>query len=674
MSKSSATFSKSVYELMSSMRFAISLLTVLAIASIIGTVLKQNEPYQNYIIQFGQYWFTVFEWLGLYDVYRTAWFVTILAFLVASTSTCIYRNMPSMLREMRSYREQASENSLRHFQHHAEFTTSTASIEALSGYLTEQGYRYKQRALDNGTGTLLAAKVGSVNRLGYIFTHSAIVIICLGALLDSNIPLKMEQTFGLKRIETRDIPESQVPAVSRLAPNSLSFRGNVTIPEGSSADVVFLNIGDGYMVQDLPFTIALKKFHIEHYSTGQPKMFASDIAILDKATGKHILEHTLTVNHPLIYDGIAIFQASFGDGGTKLKMNGWNLFSASSKPFDVNGVVNSNTKITADNQQYTLEFTDFRPFNIENTGQLPSAEQRNKDARSVMVGNAVGDKSNLHNVGPSFQYKVRDAQGQAHEYNNYMLPLLIDKRWYMLSGVRNNPGDPLHYIRFPLDQDRRLEGFMRLRGMMLDPSTHAEIARRFAASAIQGGNVPADVRTKLADSTSKVLDLFGKGGYQALSDFIEKHIPAAERDRAAQTYLKILELSSFEAYIMAEQQAGAPAPKADEETGWFIRDSLNSISDIFFYGAPVYLQLAEYDQVNASGLQLTRSPGENIVFGGSGLLVLGIFAMFFIRERRLWLLVKPGQVLFAMSSNRKTLDFEKEFERHKQRISEIVKD
>lgn len=36
-------------ELLSSMRFAITLLTVIAIASIIGTVLKQNEPYPNYV-------------------------------------------------------------------------------------------------------------------------------------------------------------------------------------------------------------------------------------------------------------------------------------------------------------------------------------------------------------------------------------------------------------------------------------------------------------------------------------------------------------------------------------------------------------------------------------------------------------------------------------------------
>lgn len=60
------------------MRFAVSLLTVLGIASIIGTVLKQNEPYTNYIVQFGQFWFEVFEVLGLYDVYHSVWFLLIL--------------------------------------------------------------------------------------------------------------------------------------------------------------------------------------------------------------------------------------------------------------------------------------------------------------------------------------------------------------------------------------------------------------------------------------------------------------------------------------------------------------------------------------------------------------------------------------------------------------------
>jgi len=52
------TITKQFFDLLSSMRFAVSLLTVLGVASVIGTVLKQNEPYENYIIKFGQFWFT----------------------------------------------------------------------------------------------------------------------------------------------------------------------------------------------------------------------------------------------------------------------------------------------------------------------------------------------------------------------------------------------------------------------------------------------------------------------------------------------------------------------------------------------------------------------------------------------------------------------------------------
>src|SRR5690606_17695892 len=103
------------------MRFAVSLLTVLGIASIIGTVLKQNEPYTNYIVQFGQFWFEVFEVLGLYDVYHSVWFLLILVFLVASTSLCVYRNSPTMLKEMRVWREHATEKSLRAFSHQHEY-------------------------------------------------------------------------------------------------------------------------------------------------------------------------------------------------------------------------------------------------------------------------------------------------------------------------------------------------------------------------------------------------------------------------------------------------------------------------------------------------------------------------------------------------------------------------
>ena len=94
------------------------------------------------------------------------------------------------------------------------------------------------------------------------------------------------------------------------------------------------------------------------------------------------------------------------------------------------------------------------------------------------------------------------------------------------------------------------------------------------------------------------------------------------------------------------------------------------------YGAPVYLQLDDFTEVKASVLQLTRSPGKNVVYFGCVLLVLGVFAMFYIRERRVWIWVRdvPGnpeagaEALMAMSTQRKTLDFEKEFEALKAKL------
>jgi cytochrome c biogenesis protein len=217
---------------------------------------------------------------------------------------------------------------------------------------------------------------------------------------------------------------------------------------------------------------------------------------------------------------------------------------------------------------------------------------------------------------------------------------------------------------------------MNLRAVLFDKGAYPEIARRFAARALPGQGVDATLRARFLDSTEKVLQLFGSGGYDGLARFIEKSVPAADQDKAAQTYLKVLENAAYEAYQISRERAKLPAVQPDDNALRFVRDSLNAVSDSFFYGAPVYFQLAGYAQVQASGFQLTRSPGRNIVYLGSALLVLGVFVMFYVRERRLWLLVKSGrgEVLLAMSSNRKTLDFEREFDQHKQHLTELLKD
>ena len=675
---------RAIYDLLSSMRFAVSLLTILAIASVVGTVLKQAEPYANYISQFGPFWFPVFEALGLYDVYHAAWFLAILGFLVLSTSLCIFRNGPAMLREMRNFREQATERSLQHIHHRAEydFTAAPATvIERVTQYLHSQGFRFRTVARGESVAdTLIAAKAGSYHRAGYLLAHSGIVMICIGGLLDGNIPLKLLQLSGQKVVETRDIPQSKVPPESRLSPSNLSFRGNVNIPEGSSASVIFMNMADGYFVQDLPFTIALDKFHIEHYSTGQPKDFASDIVVIDRETGERF-ERTVRVNYPFIHKGVAIYQASFTDGGTRMQLKGWPLLSPRAVPFDVAGAVNKTTSIKSGDSEIRLELSDFRAFNIEDLAANDdgSRVETASVSKKVMgqLGSAAADQSkkDLRNVGPSFQYRLRDAQGQAREFSNYMLPLLLDGAWYLLTGVRATPNESFRYMRLPLDADGSVDSHMRLRALLLDERVWPEIARRFARNAVAGSAVSAQLRGRLTESAERVLQLFAVRGLDSVVQFLEKAIPAADREKAADAYIKVLEGVALEALQLSRERAKLPPAPFDEQTLRLVRDSLISISDSYFYGAPVYLQLLQYEEVKASGLQLTRSPGKNIVYGGSLLLVLGVFAMLYIRERRLWVLVKPaqGRVLLAMATNRQTLENEREFERHQAALADAVK-
>ncbi|WP_273429674.1 cytochrome c biogenesis protein ResB [Chitinibacter tainanensis] len=660
-------FRRALFDLLSSMRFAISLLTILAIASIIGTVLKQNEPYVNYRVEFGEFWFSIFQPLGLFDVYHASWFLVILTFLVVSTSLCIWRHWPGVVRDFKGYREKASLNSLRLISHHTE-QAKRLETSAIESYLQREGYRYKIR--HEGDTTLLAAKKGSWQKLGYLFAHLAIVVICIGGLMDGNLPLKLLETFGLKAPEVRDIPQSQIPAISRLESNNLSFRGNVTLSEGSSASVVFLNAGNGYFVQELPFALKLKKFHIEHYSTGMPKLFASDIDVLDLQSGKVIQSGTVKVNHPLIVDGVAIYQASFGDGGSGLEFMQWDLASGKTSPLNTRS--QTNQALTLAGRQYQLEVGDLRPFNIEDLGKpaegSTSAVAVDKLQERLASAQAVTSSKNLRNLGPMVQFKLRDDTGQAVEYQNYMAPFFENGASYFMTGIRREVSAPFSFVRIPLDSDNQIASFIRLRQTLLDPSLHAEIARRTAAKAQAGGGVSAQSQAQFAEVTQTVLSQFAQGGLPAIDRFLAEKVPDDKRQAVAQTYLKVLQGAVIDAMDVATGRAGLPQLPMNEANYRFLMDSLVATSQLFDYGSPIVLQLNGFNEVKASGFQLTRSPGKNVVYLGSLLLILGVFCMFYIRDNRLWVHLSEQGTLLAMSSNRKTPDLDREFARHQQQL------
>jgi cytochrome c biogenesis protein len=668
-------------ELVSSMRFAISLLSIVAIASVIGTVLKQSEPMSNYVNQFGPFWFEIFARLGLYSVYSSPWFLLILGTLILSTGLCVVRNGPKMMRDMRSWRESVREESLRNFHHKAEWDAPIGRV-ALAGQTAERlrhaGYAVK--LVEKDGGTLVAAKKGAGNKFGYIFAHSAIIVILLGGMLDSEIPIKFQQWFLGKTPFGGSGVIADIPAQHRLSISNPTFRGNTLIAEGQTTNTALLPQASGVLVQELPFSIQLKKFHIDFYSTGMPKLFASDVVVHDPETGKNF-PATIKVNHPLIYKGVAVYQSSFEDGGSKLTLTGFPMNGTADKAFGINGTVGSATELKQGSETWSVEWSGFRPFNVENVAASQDARAVAKNTSfneqlTATLGKASGsaakvaDAKDLKNVGPSVQYKLRDKTGQAREFMNYMQPVTLEGAQVYLAGVRASPSENFSFLRIPADDGYSVRTWMRLRAALADPALRAEAAKRYAARALgPEQSARGGLTRQLEESAGRTLAIFsgegGRGGFIGVSKFLEK-IPQAEQEKAAGIFMKMLNGALWELWQAAQAKAGEPPVEPTEAHGRFLQLATNALSDSVFYGAPVYLQLDEFVEVKASVLQLTRSPGKSIVYFGCVLLVAGIFAMFYIRERRVWVWVREtgegAHALMAMSTQRKTLDFEREFD------------
>lgn len=640
-------------EFLGSMNLAITLLVAVAIASVVGTVLKQNEPYQNYIVKFGPFWFEVFKNLGLYDVYSAGWFLVILAFLVISTSVCIYRNAPQMLRDMRNFRLNVREQSLRAFHASRSWTVPlpVAELERRVSVLAQtRGYRLRRK--DHGDHIVLAGMRGAANRLGYLLTHAAIVIICVGGLVDGNLPLKLKEMSGGIKIETRDIPASQVPRESWLPVQNPSFRGSVTVPEGSSANIAFLQLRDGYLVQPLPFTIELKDFRIEHYESGQPKSFESDLIIREK--GKADVSKTIAVNHPLIHNGYAIYQASFSDGGTKLALRAWSLGKPALDRQDVDSAVFEKLQVDTPQGTMTLELDDFRLFNIN-----PAEE---------------GSGKRFRNFGPNFTFKLRSAAGEAREYENYMAPIEFQGRSFFLSGVRNAVSEPFFYLHLPADPKGTPERFMRFNALLHDRARVAQIALETTRQTF--GDVKLEKPSliqEVATTMERLVELFGSGGFDAVAGQVERTVPEDKRRDVLDAYVKVLRniLTALYYDVLKTEGTDVDAGISDADAA-FYDDAVNALAVLPKYGAPFYLELKSFQHVQASGLQIARAPGKNVVYLGFALLTAGVFVMFYISHRRLWFWLRAREsgteLIVAGSGSREQREFRQEFDRLAQAV------
>jgi len=265
-----------LYDSLSSVTLAISLLIILAATSIMGTIILQQGNPEQYLMEYGPGLYKFFHFLGLDDMYRSWWFLTILVLLLVNITTCSIKRFPGAWRLMTRSPKVLDDALFKRMKHRGSIRRGVqpeSAVEEARGVL-EKHYGKVGETREEGSVTLFIDK-GWYGRLGAYIVHLSILILAFGAV------------FGGLR----------------------GFKGFVSIVEGTAVDRVPLR-GKNAAIK-LPFTVQCDNFEVQYYpGTQQPKDYYSDLTVFKD--GKVLERKRIEVNHPLIVDGIYFYQSSYG--------------------------------------------------------------------------------------------------------------------------------------------------------------------------------------------------------------------------------------------------------------------------------------------------------------------------------------------------------------------------
>ena len=300
-----------------------------------------------------------------------------------------------------------------------------------------------------------------------------------------------------------------------------------------------------------------------------------------------------------------------------------------------------------------LEISDFRPFNV------------NPDPKGV---------KKFRNIGPSFQFKLRKNTGEADEYLNYMQPVEQEGAYFFLSGMRSSPAEDFKYWFIPADSENRPDRFMKFLAALRNDELLETVALATARSTATGLQSPENEQNSVADFMVAISQQFLNGGTDKIAIYIENSVPEEKHQEVTELYATILKQFLSNVYLEVLKQEGIDTQKPISDFDkLFFDNAVTAISVANYYGSPVYIEIDSFDHIEATGLQITKAPGKLLVFPGCLLLVLGVFFMFYLPQRRLWIFIKPDHqhtaLLIAGSALRNRYDFDKEFDLMKEELS-----
>ena len=279
---------KQAYRLLASMELAIVLLSTLALACIIGSLLPQESLVKVADIQrqFGDAT-PYLKAMGFFNVFQSAWFFTLEVLFFISIVLGSFRWLRPAWRSITL----RTLMNAKHIQscstaHSMSLSPSVAPPETLATLtlvLKQAGFSITPSTPKHPWS--LYAQRGILGRVGPMVTHLGIALTLLAAL------------YGAF---------SNFTAQVTLKPNESFYL--------SEADSFQTSTNPPYWLGRIPeWKVKIKDFDIEFQEKSPviPKQFTSTLQILDPLTGEALVEGKSSVNHPFVYDGVTFYQAQF---------------------------------------------------------------------------------------------------------------------------------------------------------------------------------------------------------------------------------------------------------------------------------------------------------------------------------------------------------------------------
>ncbi|CAL5212342.1 unnamed protein product [Lathyrus oleraceus] len=296
--------SKRVLQILSNLPLAIGEMFTIAFLMGLGTFIEQGETpefyFQHYPEDHPVLGFFTWRWiffLGFDHMYSAPIFLGMLVLLAASLMACTYTTQLPLIKVSKRWSFMHSAEVIRK----QEFSEALprASIQDVGTILMGAGYEVFLK------GPTLYAFRGLAGRLAPVGVHIALLLIMAGGTLSA----------------------------------AGSFKGSVNVPQGLNFVVGDVLGPTGFLsspTDAFNTEVHVNRFSMDYYESGEVSQFRTDLSLLNM-DGKEVMRKTISVNDPLRYEGITIYQTDWSISTLQVLKDKEGPFNLAVAPLKING-------------------------------------------------------------------------------------------------------------------------------------------------------------------------------------------------------------------------------------------------------------------------------------------------------------------------------------------------